>query len=162
MKSKVLLCGLAALLSGCRQAGDAANQSAGPSANEAVANADASAPIVDTKSPAAARSVMTDYASLAEKGDFAKADDYWTDAGNAAQFAADLENYPKVAMSVGEPGEMEGAAGSSFITLPVTLNLTLRSGAPYSMTCKAVMRRVNDVPGASAKQLRWNIQSIDC
>jgi hypothetical protein len=151
------------LVTACRQSGGEANQAANDAAaaNEAVAN-EAAAPIVDTKSPAAARSVMTDYAALAEKGDFAKAADYWTNASNAAQFAADLENYPKVAMSVGEPGEMEGAAGSSFITVPTVLNLTLRSGAPYSMTCKAVLRRVNDVAGATEKQLRWNIQSIDC
>lgn len=161
MKSKILLCGLAALLSGCRQSDETANEAANAAANNAV-EANEAAPIVDTKSPAAARSVMVDYASLAEKGDFAKAADYWTNANNAAQFAADLENYPKVAMSVGEPGEIEGAAGSSFINLPVVLNLTLRSGAPYSMTCKAVLRRVNDVPGATRKQLRWNIQAIDC
>ena len=161
MKSKILLCGLAAILSGCRQSDDAANDVANAAANNAV-EANEAAPIVDTKSPAAARSVMVDYASLVENGDFAKAADYWTNAGNAAQFAADLEHYPKAAMSVGEPGEIEGAAGSSFIHMPVVLNLTLRSGAPYSMTCKAVLRRVNDIAGATEKQLRWNIQSIDC
>jgi len=161
VKSKVLVWGIAALLVGCRQSNEATNEAGNAPANEAVEANDA-APIVDTKSPAAARSVMTDYAALAEKGDFAKAADYWTDATHAAQFAADLENYPKISMSVGEPGVMEGAAGSSFITVPTVLNLTLRSGSPYSMNCKATLRRVNDVPGATEKQLRWNIQSIDC
>ena len=130
-------------------------------AAEAAANA-AAAAAAERASPDAAAEILRSYVALAQKRDFAGAADFWSDPADAAQFAADLDDYPKVAMSVGKPGDMEGAAGSSFIKVPVAMDLTLRSGSPYAMTCTATLRRVNDVPGASEKQLRWNIQSIDC
>lgn len=116
----------------------------------------------DKPGPVAAAAVVQAYAALAEQRDFAAAAEHWTDAGNAAQFAADLDDYPKVAMTVGKAGDVEGAAGSLFVKVPLALKLTLRSGSPYEMTCAARLRRVNDVPGATAKQLRWNIEAIDC
>lgn len=119
-------------------------------------------PAVDPKSPAAARAVVDDYAALAEKGSLGEAAKYWTNAPAAAQFATTLEDYPKVAMISGKPTDPEGAMGSIFITVPVTLDLTLRSGSPYQMTCKATLRRVNDVPGSTQEQRRWRIETIDC
>lgn len=164
-KTILLAAGVAAALAACSQnKDDAANVALNDNAvNSAVpANSDDTAALPDPTSPAAARAAVERYAAFAEKREFESAADYWTDAAAAAQFAADLEDYPKVVITAGEPRDMEGAAGSSFITVPVTLDLTLRSGSPYQMTCAAKLRRVNDVPGATAKQLRWNIQSIDC
>ena len=131
-------------------------------AANAMANQVVAAPESAPASPAAAKAVVDAYAGLAEKGSFADAAKHWTNATAAAQFAASLEDYPKVRMSAGAPIDEEGAAGSIFITVPLTLDLTLRSGSPYQMTCKATLRRVNDVPGSSAQQRRWHIESIDC
>ena len=102
---------------------------------------------------------VADYAALARaRATSPRPPKLWTNAAEAAQFAANLEDYPKVAITAGKPTDEEGAAGSIFITVPVTLDLTLRSGSPYQMTCKATLRRVNDVPGATAKQRRWHIR----
>ena len=52
-------------------------------------------------------------------------------------------------------GEVEGAAGSLYYEAPVTLRFG--PGAPGE-TGSLVLRRVNDVPGATPEQLRWHIE----
>ena len=172
MKLNMLVAAAVALgASGCggsekdaNLAGNAVSAAAADGGAEAnaLANDFESASPSNPKSPAAAKAVVADYAALAEKGQFTQAAKYWTNATAAAQFASTLEDYPKVKMTAGEPSDEEGAMGSIFITVPLTLDLTLRSGSPYQMTCKAAVRRVNDVPGSSAEQRRWHIESIDC
>lgn len=144
------------------QAANAVKAAATENMVEANAVVSAVAPAVDPKSPAAAKAVVDDYAALAEKGSLGEAAKYWTSATAAAQFAATLEDYPKVRLTAGAPKDEEGAMGSIFITVPLTLDLTLRSGSPYQMTCKATVRRVNDVPGSTLEQRRWRIETIDC
>ena len=172
MKLKMLVAGALALgASGCGGSqkdanldGNAMNAAAADGGSQAngLANGLEDISASNPKSPAAAKAVVADYAAAAEKGQFTEAAKYWTNATSAAQFAATLEDYPKVKLTAGEPSDEEGAMGSIFITVPVTLDLTLRSGSPYQMTCKAAVRRVNDVPGSSAEQRRWHIESIDC
>lgn len=159
MAAKHFLALMALALGACRN-GESANEAAPPT--PPIVNEAASPAATDKTSPAAARAVVADYAALAATGDFPAAAKLWSDAADAAQFSAMLEDYPKVAMMPGEPASEEGAAGSLYVTVPVAMNLTLRSGSPYEMTCKAVLRRVNNVPGATAEQLKWRIQSIDC
>ena len=53
------------------------------------------------------------------------------------------------------PGKYEGAAGSSYYTAPVVLIDGQRRERG-----EVVLRRVNDVPGASPEQLRWHIESM--
>lgn len=117
---------------------------------------------IDPKSAEAAGQVMQHYGALIEQGRWEEAANDWGDPAAASQFRATLEDYPEVHLLIGKPTDMEGAAGSSFITVPTTLDLVLRSGARIHQECSATLRRVNDVPGATAKQLRWNIQSIAC
>ena len=117
---------------------------------------------IDPKSPEGAGQVMQHYGALIEQGRWGEAAQYWSDAGAAQQFRATLEDYPEVHLLIGKPTDQEGAAGSIFITVPTTLDLVLRNGSRTQQSCSATLRRVNDVPGATAKQLRWNIQSIAC
>ena len=56
-------------------------------------------------------------------------------------------------MTVGK-GESEGAAGSLYYTAPVTVTDGTRV-----LKGDVVLRRVNDVPGATEEQLRWHIES---
>lgn len=167
MKSRMLLIAAAGITAlGCSRPSDAdnaMNQAAIDNALEANAVADAAAKAAEAlKGPAGALAVVKEYASLAEQGKYAEAAKHWTNATAAAQFATTLEDYPKVGLTAGKPGEQEGAAGSSFIDVPLTLDLTLRSGSPYAMNCKATLRRVNDVPGSTEEQRRWRIETIDC
>ena len=57
-------------------------------------------------------------------------------------------------------GTMEGAAGSSYYTAPVTITATDKDGRPVRIEGEAVLRRVNDVPGATAAQLRWHFERL--
>jgi hypothetical protein len=52
------------------------------------------------------------------------------------------------------PGQGEGAAGSLYYTAPVVLIDGTRR-----IEGEVVLRRVNDVPGASAEALRWHVES---
>lgn len=55
-------------------------------------------------------------------------------------------------------GEMEGAAGSSYYSVPATITGDA-GNTRYEGTI--VLKRINDVPGAAAQQLRWHIDSVD-
>ena len=55
---------------------------------------------------------------------------------------------------------MEGAAGSSYYTAPVTVTSSDKDGRPVRIEGEAVLRRVNDVPGATPAQLRWHMDKV--
>ena len=84
---------------------------------------------------------------------------YWGDHGarsgmTAAQFAA---KWGKLANPEFElhKGTSEGAAGSLFYTAPIVLI----DGKRHSRG-EIVLRRVNDVDGATPEQLRWHIDTL--
>ena len=52
---------------------------------------------------------------------------------------------------------MEGAAGTSYYTAPVTI--TGANG--QRLSGEIVLSRVNDVPGATPEQLRWRVRELD-
>ncbi|MEL7782406.1 hypothetical protein AAG607_05130 [Citromicrobium bathyomarinum] len=61
-------------------------------------------------------------------------------------------------ISVSAPGgQLEGAAGTTYYSAPITI--TGSNG--QELTGEIVLSRVNDVPGASADQLRWHIRQFD-
>jgi len=79
----------------------------------------------------------------------------WSRADFAAMFA-DLAD-----TSVAIPtGTMEGAAGSLYYTAPVTITGSDRQGRPIRIEGEAVLRRVNDVEGATPAQLRWHFETL--
>lgn len=79
----------------------------------------------------------------------------WSRTAFAAMFA-DLTE-----ATVAVPtGTMEGAAGSSYYTAPVTITGADREGRPVRLEGSAVLRRVNDVPGATPAQLRWHFETL--
>ena len=57
-------------------------------------------------------------------------------------------------------GTMEGAAGSSYYTAPTTVSGTRADGSRAELQGEVTLRRTNDVPGATAEQLRWHIVSV--
>jgi len=56
---------------------------------------------------------------------------------------------------------MEGAAGSSYVEMPVRMYGKLRAGGPFSSLQTVTLRRVNDVPGSTEEQRRWHIYRIE-
>lgn len=55
-------------------------------------------------------------------------------------------------------GEVEGAAGSLYYELPVTL---VADGGRLTRQGTLTMKRVNDVPGAEDWQLVWHIEKLE-
>jgi hypothetical protein len=120
------------------------------------------APVPDTSAQAAAKVVQTYYA-LIEAGRFGEARALWPgepSAGDPA-FAASFERYLEYHAQIGAPGEIEGAAGSSYVEVPVVLYGRTRDGASFNRKAKVTLRRVNDVPGSTAGQRRWHIYRVE-
>jgi hypothetical protein len=121
---------------------------------------------IDPKSAEAAGQVMQQYAALLEQRRFSEAYRLWGDGGRSSglseqKFAAQFADDAEIHFEIGKPGEMEGAAGSSYVTVPFRLYGRRKSGADYSYPGTATLRRVNDVPGSSEAQRRWHIERLD-
>ena len=102
--------------------------------------------------------VLQAWADAVESQDWASVRAYWGDHGarsglSEADFAARWSALKRPLVHIVK-GEAEGAAGSLYYTAPVRIT----DGARL-LSGEVVLRRVNDVDGASAEQLRWHIES---
>ena len=84
---------------------------------------------------------------------------YWGDHGarsglTRAQFAAKWGKLANPEFEL-QAGDTEGGAGSLYYTAPIVL-----IDGKRHVRGEIVLRRVNDVDGASAEQLRWHIESL--
>jgi hypothetical protein len=95
------------------------------------------------------------YADALAARDWAAAAKAWgkTSGVTATTLKASYDRAEAPVLTVGK-GEQNGAAGSLYYEAPVTLRFG--SAAPERGTL--VLRRVNDVDGATAEQLRWHIE----
>jgi len=113
---------------------------------------------IDPKGPDGAGQVVQRYASLIEEGKIAEAQAAWGRGIEQGVLApARLAALHGVHFEVGKPYDQEGAAGSSYIMVPLTLTATDKAGKPVRYSGPITLRRVNDVDGASAAQLRWHM-----
>ena len=138
------------------------------SAEEASSPADmAPAELVPAaeKGEKGARNVLLFWGAALEQKQFAKA---WAQFGedgkrsgmSQQQYAESFAPYDTITVAMPN-GRMEGAAGSLYYTAPTTITGTLKSGGNYKLQGPVILRRVDDVPGATAEQLRWHIYSAD-
>jgi len=113
----------------------------------------------DQASPrAAAEVVRTYFRRIAEGQD---ADHLWFEgSAGAAELTGLLSGLTELRAEVGAPGAMEGTAGSSFIEVPASIEARRPDRARFSRDARFTLRRVNNVPGATAEQLRWRIHSV--
>lgn len=159
MKCPALLAALG-LLAACGQgereaAGPTAAPTAAPSAVVAPTVPAAPAALSTSRDPA---QVLLGWARAVSLRDWDAAFAYWGEHGEAsgmtaAQFRGAWDRLRDPVVDVG-PGQQEGAAGSSYYTAPVTITDGARR-----ISGEVVLRRVNDVPGATPEQLRWHIES---
>lgn len=112
-----------------------------------------------------ARNVLLEWGRGLENGRFDNAWCQFADNGQASgRSRSEYAQYWKSLgrLTVAMPtGTLEGAAGSSYYTAPTTITAELPDGTTRTFKGDVVLRRVNDVPGASADQLRWQIRSAD-
>ncbi len=116
------------------------------------------------KTEKGARAILLSWARGIELREF---DQSWSIMGDAAKqqlskakFNALFHPLRDLAVSIPD-GTMEGAAGSSYYTVPTTVTGTKADGTRVTLKGDVVMRRVNDVPGATPDQLRWHIDRVD-
>ena len=100
--------------------------------------------------------VLRFYAAALEQGQWDLAATAWhASAGvTGATLKASYDRGEPLHLEIGK-GQEEGAAGSSYYEVPVSLRFG--NGAPETGTL--TLRRVNDVPGATPDQLDWRIES---
>ena len=116
---------------------------------------------IDPKSAEAAGQVVQHYGALIEQGRWTESWKLWSDAGAAKQFDRNWRNDSEVHMEIGKPGDMEGAAGSIYVTVPVVFYGKTTAGAGFRRKGSVILRRVNDVPGSTEAQRRWHIERIE-
>lgn len=109
--------------------------------------------------------VVRRFGDLLEQRQFAEARRMYAEDGAASgitdeQFAARFEDFATIDSAVEHPARIEGAAGSLYAQVQLTLTGELKSGEPYSRTGLVTLRRVNDVPGATEEQLQWHILNV--
>lgn len=104
----------------------------------------------------AAARVLETYFVLVESGKTEAAAKLRTDG-----VAEDLTPYASLGAQLGRPGPVEGAAGSLFVEIPVSVYGRYVNGEAYVKGGKAVLRRVNDVPGSTPAQRSWRIEKFD-
>lgn len=121
---------------------------------------------IDPKSAHGAAQILQSYAALLEQRRFAEARRLWSDRGNASgqseqAFADAFAKYEEIHAEIGAPGQMEGAAGSAYIDIPLRFYGRLEGGRPFNSTGTATLRRVNDVPGSTEEQRQWRIARME-
>jgi hypothetical protein len=104
------------------------------------------------------RAVAQAYAQAVEHNDFALAVRVWNDPViDDVRLKAIFARYAVPHVDIAKVQE-EGAAGSLYCTVTGKLTDVANSNTP-AQSGEIVLKRVNDVPGATADQLRWTIQS---
>lgn len=115
--------------------------------------------------PEDAVAVIRDYYAAINVGDFGRAHALWSDGGRASgqspqQFAAGFAETTGVSVELQAPGEVDAAAGSRYIEVPLTITATHRDGSQRRYAGKYVLRRAV-VDGATDEQRAWRIASAD-
>lgn len=115
----------------------------------------------DEKGEKGAQAVLATWARALEDRQFGLA---WAQFGHPpstqAAFGRWWQRNRMITVQLGD-GDAEGAAGSIYYTAPATVSGVDRQGRPYRLQGDVVLRRVNDVDGATPAQLRWHIESAD-
>jgi|TARA_R100000501_G_scaffold4652_1_gene10036 hypothetical protein len=121
---------------------------------------------IEPGSAEAAGQVLQRYGAHLEEGDFAAAHALWRRDGEASgmsaeEFAESLGKYSERHLLIGRPGRVEGAAGSSYVDVPVQMYGRLQNGDPFNLRGPIRLKRTNDVPGSSEEDRRWGIDDSE-
>ena len=104
------------------------------------------------------QAVAQAYANAIAHNDFTFAAQVWGEpAISPAQLSARFAGYAVPQIAISKVSE-EGAAGSLYCTVAGQLTDVADPNKP-PQPGEMVLRRVNDVPGATPEQLRWTIRS---
>ncbi|QIK96737.1 hypothetical protein G7076_10080 [Sphingomonas sp. HDW15A] len=110
-----------------------------------------------------ARNVLLSFARAIELKEFNQAWALLSPADKArwsqVVFAKIFADLGKISVAV-PAGTMEGAAGSTYYSAPIIITANDMDGRPVRIEGEAMLRRVNDVPGATPEQLHWHFETL--
>ncbi|HEV2595188.1 MAG TPA: hypothetical protein VGU01_08325 [Sphingomicrobium sp.] len=121
----------------------------------------ANRPTVDPKSPEAAEDLVRGFAALLNSGRFEDA--YMLLGPGAAprkNFETEFRSLQDIKVTVHSATNPEGAAGSIYVTVPLTVS-GRKDGRAANRAARAVLRRINDIPGSTEAQRHWHIERLD-
>jgi len=111
----------------------------------------------------AAAAVVPRYYRALDARDYGTAWQQWGSDGQPGnsyeKFRQGYARTRSVQVTLGQPGPVEGAAGSLYVSVPVTVKARLTDGTRQTFNGTYQLRRVNAVDGASAEQRRWHLDS---
>ncbi len=115
--------------------------------------------------PTSPAAVVRSYYAAINAHKFRQAYGLWGGNGAASRqtlgdFTAGFKETESVAVKVGKPGRIEGAAGSRYVTIPVTISAMTTGGKAQRFSGRYTLRRTV-VDSATAKQRRWHLYSAD-
>ena len=113
-----------------------------------VADCQPGSPAFPTDDQQAAKQAVLDYYSALNAGEFPIARSMWEDGAEAAgpsleTFTAGFAHTRETSVTVGPPGRAEGAAGSVYITVPVTVRAVTDTGERQAFNGEYSLRRSN-------------------
>jgi len=135
---------------------------AGCAGRDMPAPAQSAAP--DTSAPKDPADAVRKYYAFLEAKDYPRAYAMWGQDGLASkqtypEFAAGFARTAHTRVTVTGPVSIEGAAGSSYAEVRVRVDATTTDGREQAFGGAYVVRRANDVPGATDAQLRWHFDA---
>ena len=160
VRSIVALATILVLTASCRARESNTQNSATASTTVASQRLDNRQSVVDSTA-----AIIRQYYSAIQSRRYDDAYVVWSDSGRAsgqtpAGFAAGFAQTASVNVTVGDSVHIEGAAGSQYATVPVTVDATLLSGERQHFVGTYTLRR-SLVDGASPEQRAWQIYSAD-
>lgn len=115
------------------------------------------------KSPQAAAAVVSRYYAAINARDYPTAWAQWGENGRPGQtyetFAAGFADTRSTRVTISALPEGDAGAGSVYQPVTVTVDAVLADGRQQHFTGTYVLRRTNDVDGATLAQRRWHIAS---
>lgn len=117
--------------------------------------------VSDPPELARARQRIVDYYAAIDAGDYERAYAAWSDEGRASgqtylEFVAGFARTADVSVEVGEPGRIEGAAGSRYVEIPVVVTARRDDGVRQRFEGSYTLRRAV-VDGATESQRTWHL-----
>jgi hypothetical protein len=121
----------------------------------------AASPRLDDPGSEGAVAVVRAYYAAIDRGDYARAYRLWGDGGAASrqtfeEFRDGFAQTADVEVETGRPGRIEGAAGSRYIEIPVSIAAVQRDGTKQRFEGTYVLRR-SEVDGATPEQRTWRL-----
>jgi hypothetical protein len=122
-------------------------------------------PAANEPTPADAAAVLRSYYGSIDAGNYERAYRYWSGEGRSSgqtvsEFAGGFQATTGVSAQTGTPGRVEGAAGSRYVRIPVTVRAVHEDGSTHRYKGTYTLRRAV-VDGASDEQRAWRIESAD-